>query len=50
MDTLMSVVTEDVTAVSPVGPIEGAQAFRAFWANFGRMFSRIDLVGAYGDD
>lgn len=50
LDTLMSVVSDDVTAESPVGPIEGAAAFRAFWENFGRMYKQIDLVGAYGDD
>ncbi|SEE42837.1 hypothetical protein SAMN04489740_1386 [Arthrobacter alpinus] len=50
LDTLMSKVTEDVTAFSPEGPVEGAQAFRALWENVGRMYSRFDLVGAYGDD
>lgn len=50
LDTLMSVVSDDVVAQSPVGPIEGAAAFRGFWENFGRMYQSIELVGTYGDD
>jgi hypothetical protein len=49
-DDLIALVSDDIICDAPSGRVEGAPAFRAFWAGFvTRMVKRIELVGAYGD-
>lgn len=50
IDGTMSHVAENVVCHSPGGRIEGAAAFREFWAGFMKMLTGARLVACYGDD
>ncbi|ARM92416.1 NTF2 domain-containing protein (plasmid) [Rhizobium sp. CIAT894] len=50
IDTIASIVAEDVVCTSPLGELQGAQAFRGFQEGFARMIEKLTLVAAFGDD
>ena len=41
---------EDVTCTSPVGELQGVQAFRGFQEGFAKMIKKLTLIAAFGDD
>lgn len=50
LDKAMSRIADDIVCDAPAGRIEGAEAYRAFLANFMRMATSTTLKAAFGDD
>jgi ketosteroid isomerase-like protein len=49
IDGVMSHVADDIVCDAPSGRIEGAPAFREFWAGFMKMLNRARLIADFGD-
>ena len=49
-DLAMTHIAEDIVCLAPAGRLDGSDAFRAFMGPFARMFTRSELLAAYGDD
>jgi len=49
-DKIAAMSAEDVTCTSPVGELQGVQAFRGFQEGFAKMIKKLTLVAAFGDD
>ena len=49
-DKIASMSAEDVICTSPVGKLQGVQAFRGFQEGFAKMIKKLTLVAAFGDD
>ncbi len=50
IDRVMSHVADDIVCDAPSGRIEGAPAFREFWAGFMKMLTAAKLIAAFGDE
>ncbi|HWX62796.1 nuclear transport factor 2 family protein [Bradyrhizobium sp.] len=50
IDRMMSHVADDIVCDAPSGRIEGAAAFREFWAGFMKMLNGARLIAAFGDE
>ncbi len=50
IDGTMSHVAGDIICDAPSGCIEGAAAYREFWAGFMKMLRGAKLVAAFGDE
>jgi hypothetical protein len=50
IDRTMSHVADTIVCHSPGGRIEGAAAFREFWAGFMKMLTGAQLIASFGDD
>lgn len=50
IDKTMRYVADDIVCWSPNGRIEGAAAFRDFWAGFMQILSGAKLIAAFGDE
>ena len=49
IDRVMSHVADDIVCDAPSGRIEGAPAFREFWAGFMKMLTGARLIADFGD-
>ena len=49
-DGIAAISAEDVICTSPVGALQGVQAFRGFQEGFAKMIKKLTLVAAFGDD
>jgi len=49
LDRAMSYVSDDVVCEAPPGRIEGIEHYRAFWAPFLQIFTKADVIAAFGD-
>ncbi|MBZ9720487.1 nuclear transport factor 2 family protein [Mesorhizobium sp. AD1-1] len=47
---IVSISAEDVACISPVGELQGVQAFRGFQEGFAKMIKKLTLLAAFGDD
>ncbi|MGO7591786.1 nuclear transport factor 2 family protein [Rhizobium leguminosarum] len=50
IDTILEVSAEDVICTSPIGKLNGTQAFRRFHEGFARMIKSVNILAVYGDD
>jgi hypothetical protein len=50
IDGTMSHVAGDIVCDAPPGRIEGAAAYREFWAGFMQMLKGAKLIAAFGDE
>jgi hypothetical protein len=50
IDRTMSHVADDIVCDAPTGRIEGAPAFREFWAGFMKILDRARLIAVFGDE
>jgi hypothetical protein len=50
IDRTMAYIADDIVCYSPNGRIEGAAAFRAFWAGFMQILTGAKLIAAFGDE
>ena len=50
IDRMMSHVADDIVCDAPSGRIEGAPAFREFWAGFMKMLTGARLIAEFGDE
>jgi ketosteroid isomerase-like protein len=50
IDRTMSCVASDIVCDAPTGRIEGAVAFREFWAGFMQILTGARLIAAFGDE
>ena len=50
VERIMSITSDNVVCKSPIGQLEGAQAFRGFQEGFSRMIKKLTLLAAFGDD
>jgi len=50
IDGTMSHVAGDIVCDAPCGCIEGAAAYREFWAGFMTMLRGAKLIAAFGDE
>jgi hypothetical protein len=50
VDKIMSISADDLVCNSPVGQLQGAQAFRGFQDGFAKMIKKLTLIAAFGDD
>ncbi len=50
LDQAMSYIAEDIVCEAPGGPIEGAEAYRAFMAPFVQILRGCELIAAFGDE
>jgi ketosteroid isomerase-like protein len=50
LDQAMSYIAQDIVCEAPAGPIEGAEAYRAFMAPFIQILRRSELIAAFGDE
>jgi ketosteroid isomerase-like protein len=49
-DEAMTYLAEDISCEAPAGPIDGAEAFRAFMGPFTQLLTGSELIAAFGDD
>ncbi|WP_214474453.1 nuclear transport factor 2 family protein [Mesorhizobium sp. dw_380] len=49
-DQIVSISANDVVCISPVGELQGVQAFRSFQEGFASMIKALTLLAAFGDD
>ena len=49
-EAAMQYVADDIVCLAPSGPIEGAEAFRAFMEPFSKILLEALVVAAYGDE
>jgi ketosteroid isomerase-like protein len=50
IDRTMSCVASNIVCDAPTGRIEGAVAFREFWAGFMQILTGARLIAAFGDE
>ena len=50
IDRMMSSVADDIVCDAPPGRIEGAAAFREFWAGFMKILTGARLIATFGDE
>jgi hypothetical protein len=50
IDRMMSRVADDIICDAPPGRIEGATAFREFWAGFMKILTGARLIATFGDE
>jgi ketosteroid isomerase-like protein len=50
VDKIAAISAEDVICISPVGELQGVQAFRGFQEGFASMIKKLTLAAAFGDD
>jgi ketosteroid isomerase-like protein len=50
IDRTMSCIASDIVCDAPTGRIEGAAAFREFWAGFMQILTGARLIAAFGDE
>ncbi|MNW36539.1 RNA polymerase factor sigma-70 [compost metagenome] len=50
VEKMLTLVTDNVTTISPLGNLEGKEAFQNFAAGFARMITKLTLIAAFGDD
>jgi hypothetical protein len=50
IDRMMSRVADDIICDAPPGRIEGAIAFREFWAGFMKILTGARLIATFGDE
>lgn len=48
--TILSISTDDVICISPIGQTTGLERFRAFHDGFSRMATNLTVLAVYGDD
>lgn len=49
LDRAMSYVSDDIVCEAPPGRIEGIEQYRAFWAPFLQIFTKAEVIAAFGD-
>jgi ketosteroid isomerase-like protein len=49
-DEAMTYLADDISCEAPAGPIQGAEAFRAFMGPFTQLLTGSELIAAFGDD
>jgi len=49
VDRIISISADRVVCTSPVGQLQGVQAFRGFQEGFAKMIKTLTLVAAFGD-
>ena len=49
LDRAMSYVSDDIVCEAPPRRIEGIEQYRAFWAPFLQIFTKADVIAAFGD-
>jgi limonene-1,2-epoxide hydrolase len=49
-DEAMTYLADDISCEAPAGPIQGAEAFRAFMGPFTQLLTGSELIVAFGDD
>jgi ketosteroid isomerase-like protein len=50
VDTILSISSEDVVCMSPMGQTTGLNRFRDFHDGFARMLTNLTVLAVYGDD
>jgi hypothetical protein len=50
IEKTMSYVAEDIVCDAPGGRLQGAPAFRQFWADFMGMLTGSQLIAVFGDE
>ncbi|MBD8807783.1 MULTISPECIES: nuclear transport factor 2 family protein [Pseudomonas syringae group] len=50
IEIILSISSEDVVCISPLGETKGVESFRSFHDGFARMTTKLSILAIYGDD